>query len=176
MGRGEAPRPGATARRFRFTSARITSAGLAPRRTARFRIVPALLALALSLPAGALATACGNSRTTGAPSATATQATAPLPPSPSASARQPLSPTELCTTAVRYWARRILDGATPYGDYQSMGLSNRQYGILREVVDAAQTTKRAQGTRAAKALIDRQTRIRCTQQYRDGGPTEGPWQ
>ncbi|MFC8871694.1 hypothetical protein ACFUAC_29285 [Streptomyces sp. NPDC057148] len=150
----------------------------ASRRTGHFRIAPALLALALILPAGALATACGNSRTTGAPSATAPEATASLPPpaSPSASARRSLSPTELCTTAVRYWARRDLDGATPYGDYQSMGLSNRQYGILREVVDAAQAAKRARGSEAAQTLIDRQAQARCAEQYRDGGPADGPWQ
>ncbi|WCN00781.1 hypothetical protein [Streptomyces sp. M92] len=196
MGRGEAPRPGATARRFRFTSARTAPAGLGhrrrpsarlgpgrpvpprrtPRHTAHVRIAPALLALALTLPTGALATACGNHRTTGVPSAAATEA-APPPPTPaSASPRQALSPTELCTTAVRYWARRTLDGATPYGDYQSMGLSNRQYGILREVVDAARTAQRARGSGAAQTLIDRQAQARCTEQYRDGGPTDGPWQ
>ncbi|MFE0809776.1 hypothetical protein ACFW34_20150 [Streptomyces sp. NPDC058848] len=82
----------------------------------------------------------------------------------------------MCTTAVRYWARRTLDGATPYGDYQSMGLSNRQYGILREVVDAAQTARRVRGSGAAQTLIDRQARARCTEQYRDGGPADGPWQ
>ncbi|MFH8242464.1 hypothetical protein [Streptomyces sp. NPDC018321] len=203
MGRGEAPWPGATARRFRFasartTSTRITSAGRVPRRraparlapgrpvpprptsrrTGPFRIAPALLALALSLPTGALATACGNSRTTGTPSAVATEATTPLPASASASAsaRRSLSPTELCTTAVRYWARRALDGATPYGDYQSMGLSNRQYGILREVVDAAQAAKRDRGSGAAQTLIDRQAQAGCAEQYRDGVPADGPWQ
>ncbi len=78
--------------------------------------------------------------------------------------------------AVGYWAREMLDGGEPYGDYQSMGLSNRQYGILRQVVDAARTAKRARGARAADELIDRRTHRACAESYRDGGPSRGPWQ
>ncbi|MFE0848191.1 hypothetical protein [Streptomyces rochei] len=101
---------------------------------------------------------------------------APTPPaSASASPRRPLSPAELCTTAVRHWAREALDGATPYGDYQSMGLSDRQYGVLREVLADARAVRSEQGTRAARSLIDRQARDRCAEAYREGTPTRGPW-
>ncbi|MFI8444878.1 hypothetical protein ACIGKG_30010 [Streptomyces rochei] len=157
MGRGEAPWPGATARRF--------------------RLARALAALALTLPAGALATACGDSPADRRPSRAAGEA-APTPPasaSASASPRRPLSPAELCTTAVRHWAREALDGATPYGDYQSMGLSDRQYGVLREVLADARAVRSEQGTRAARSLIDRQARARCAEAYREGAPTRGPW-
>ncbi|GHA98386.1 hypothetical protein GCM10010330_60620 [Streptomyces tendae] len=79
-------------------------------------------------------------------------------------------------SAVGYWAREMLDGGEPYGDYQSMGLSNRQYDILREVVDEARAAKRKQGARAAGELIDRRVRQACADGYRDGGPSRGPWQ
>ncbi|MFA3874484.1 hypothetical protein ABS735_12455 [Streptomyces sp. MMCC 100] len=79
-------------------------------------------------------------------------------------------------SAVGYWAREMLDGGEPYGDYQSMGLSNRQYDILREVVDAARTLKRDQGAQEADELIGRQVRLACAEGYRDGGPSNGPWQ
>ncbi|WP_369178311.1 hypothetical protein [Streptomyces mutabilis] len=143
------------------------------RRGARDRIAPVLVALALTLPA----VACGNSPADRAASDSVTEATAPTSASAStsASARPALSPEELCTTAVRHWARELLDGATPYGDYQSMGLSNRQYDILREVVSAARTAERDRGPRAARMLIDHQARAGCADPYRGGGPTEGPW-
>ncbi|MGW4545753.1 hypothetical protein ACWEN4_05140 [Streptomyces violaceorubidus] len=78
--------------------------------------------------------------------------------------------------AVGYWAREMLDGGEPYGDYQSMGLSNRQYDVLREVVDAARARERDQGAPATKELIDRHVRRTCAGRYRDGGPSVGPWQ
>ncbi|WP_247693608.1 hypothetical protein [Streptomyces sp. RM99] len=155
MGRGETPWPGATARRL--------------------RLARALAALALTLPAGALATACGDSPADRRPSRAAGEAAPTPPPSASASPRRPLSPAELCTTAVRHWAREALDGATPYGDYQSMGLSDRQYGVLREVLADARAVRSEQGTRAARSLIDRQARARCAEAYREGAPTRGPW-
>ncbi|MFH9415535.1 hypothetical protein [Streptomyces rochei] len=156
MGRGETPWPGATARRF--------------------RLARALAALALTLPAaGALATACGDSPADRRPSRAAGEAAPTPPPSASASPRRPLSPAELCTTAVRHWAREALDGATPYGDYQSMGLSDRQYGVLREVLADARAVRSDHGTRAARSLIDRQARDRCAEAYREGTPTRGPW-
>ncbi|WP_409350890.1 hypothetical protein [Streptomyces pactum] len=126
--------------------------------------------LALTLPTAALVTACGNSGTGEAGSGAATGADA------SASARRTPSDTELCTSAVGYWAREMLDGREPYGDYQSMGLSNRQYDILREVVDTARVTEREQGARTAEELTDRRIREACAGQYRDGGPSDGPWQ
>ncbi|MFE0799153.1 hypothetical protein [Streptomyces sp. NPDC058812] len=156
MGRGEAPWPGAAARRFRFA--------------------PGLLALALTLPSVALAVGCGNSGAERPGSGDTARATASASASASASAQGSLSGEELCASAVGYWAHEILAGSTPYGDYQSMGLSNPQYDILREVVDAAQATKRDQGPRAAGELIDRQVRDACADHYRDGAPSDGPWQ
>ncbi len=135
------------------------------------------MALALSLPTAA----CGNSRADGPASGTTTEATASASApasasaSASASAQPTLSPQELCTTAVRHWARELLDGVTPYGDYQSMGLSNRQYDILREVANAARAAERDQGARAARTLIDQQAHAKCADAYRGGGSTEGPW-
>lgn len=154
MGRGKAPWPGAAARRFGFARG--------------------LLALALTLPTAALAVGCGNSGAERPGSDDTARPTASAPAS--ASAQGSLSPEELCTSAVGYWAREILAGSTPYGDYQSMGLSNAQYDILREVVDAAQATKRDQGPRAAETLIDRQVRASCADRYRAGAPSDGPWQ
>lgn len=63
-----------------------------------------------------------------------------------------------------------------YGDYQSMGLSNAQYEILREVVDAARAEERRRGAQAANALIERRAGQECAQLYRTGSPAEGPWQ
>ncbi|WP_133910174.1 hypothetical protein [Streptomyces sp. NBC_00582] len=106
------------------------------------------------------AAACGDTaRSGGTPSA-----------SPSTT-----SPEELCTRVVAHWSREVLDSHT-YGDYQSMGLSNGQYDILRSVVDAARAEKKRQGADAADALIDREARAGCADWYRSGGPGEGPWQ
>ncbi|MGC9438613.1 hypothetical protein [Streptomyces sp. WG5] len=165
MGRGEAPWPGAAARRFRCTPAR-----LAPGRHRPARLVPALVALALTLTTAALTTACANSSTaeTGSGAATGT-ATA-------VADRRTPSPAELCTSAVGHWAREMLHGGEPYGDYQSMGLSGRQYDILREVMAAARATERDRGMRAAEELTGHRVRAACGEQYRDGGPSDGPWQ
>lgn len=76
---------------------------------------------------------------------------------------------------VTHWSREVLAG-TAYGDYQSMGLSNGQYEILREAVAAARPVEMRQGTRAAHEVIDRQVRADCAERYRGGGPSEGPWQ
>ncbi|MFI8945869.1 hypothetical protein ACIGO6_05050 [Streptomyces sp. NPDC053750] len=176
MGRGEAPWPGAAVRGLRSTPVRGTRGRAGPTGTARCergRVPPAWLALALTLPSLALA-ACGNLGADRAGPGAATRSTAPA--SVSASARPPLAGAELCTSAVGYWARRILDGGTLYGDYQSMGLSNRQYDILREVVAAARPTQREHGDRATEELTVRRVRETCAERYRDGGPSEGPWQ
>ncbi|OMI90035.1 hypothetical protein ACGH52_10520 [Streptomyces sp. BBFR25] len=129
---------------------------------------------ALTLLAAVVVVGCGNSGDGpgGSPGA-ARGASVSSPPSPSP---RPLSGAELCVSAVGYWAREMLDGGEPYGDYQSMGLSNRQYDILREVVDAARARERDQGAPAADESIDRQVRRACAERYRDGGPSVGPWQ
>lgn len=119
--------------------------------------------LALLLAAG-LCTGCGPAGT-GAPGED-TSAT------PSASAT---SPEDLCTRVVSHWSRKVLDSDT-YGDYQTMGLSNGQYDILRDVVDAARATKKRQGAAAADAVIVRRARAGCRSWYRSGGPSNGPWQ
>ncbi|WP_330345570.1 hypothetical protein OHA09_26555 [Streptomyces longwoodensis] len=126
------------------------------------RLGAALLAGAL---AGVLATGCG------APAATGADDTHTTPP-PAAS---PAPTEDLCTRVVAHWSREVLDGTT-YGDYQSMGLSNGQYEILRDVVDEARAEKGRAGAAAADALIDRRAREGCVAWYRSGGPGEGPWQ
>jgi hypothetical protein len=125
------------------------------------------LGLGLALLAGVLATGCDGSGTpadgSGRPGGTSR--------SVSASAT---SDAELCATIVAHWSRQVLDSGT-YGDYQSMGLSNGQYEILRDVVDAARTAKRRQGAEAAGELIDRRARAACADRYRAGTPSGGPW-
>ncbi|MEU1176105.1 hypothetical protein ABZ464_00400 [Streptomyces sp. NPDC005820] len=101
-------------------------------------------------------------------------ATPSASPSPSVSPST-TSPEELCTRVVAHWSREVLDSHT-YGDYQSMGLSNGQYDILRSVVDAARAEKKRQGADVADALIEREARAGCTDRYRSGGPGGGPWQ
>ncbi|GKQ38156.1 hypothetical protein [Streptomyces sp. A012304] len=134
----------------------------------------------LALLAVALTTGCGSFGTTdthgGGRAGTGTtppaSATAPTSTTPSASATPP---EVLCTRIVTHWSRKVLDGTT-YGDYQSMGLSNGQYDILRAVVDAARAEKKRRGADAADQLIDRQARQGCADWYRSGGPGEGAWQ
>ncbi|MFH0176706.1 hypothetical protein ACIA6D_05180 [Streptomyces cacaoi] len=136
--------------------------GGAPRAGAAGRLLGPVLPAALLT--GLLATGCGASGSAGA------SGTPSSPPPPSTTA-----PEELCTRIVAHWSRQVLDSAT-YGDYQSMGLSNGQYEILRTVVDAARAAKKHQGADAADELIDREAAEGCADRYRSGGPTEGPWQ
>lgn len=117
----------------------------------------------------ATATGCGGASGDGN---TARTPSSPRSPSPSSSSA---SPEELCTRIVAHWSREVLDGTT-YGDYQSMGLSNGQFDILRTVVDAARAAEKTQGADAADELIDREAREGCVDRYRSGGPDEGPWQ
>lgn len=123
--------------------------------------------LGLVLLTGALATGCGESGPRGGTADT--RAASGAPSSPPAT-----PPEDLCARIVAHWSREVLDSDT-YGDYQSMGLSNGQYEILMEVVDAARAEKRRSGGQAARELIDRDARERCTERYRDGNPTGGPW-
>lgn len=85
------------------------------------------------------------------------------------------SAADLCTRLVVHWSRKVLDGST-YGDYQSMGLSNGEYEILRDVVKAARAVRGRQGDSSAEELIGRQARAACVERYRHGAPTESPWQ
>ncbi|MFI9616216.1 hypothetical protein ACIHCM_31795 [Streptomyces sp. NPDC052023] len=131
-------------------------------------------ALGLALLAGALLTGCAGPAPGTAGPATAT-ATAPAPePASTSPSPHATPPAEVCARIITYWSREVLDGGT-YGDYQAMGLSNGQYEILRDVVDAARAVQRRQGLPAADKLIARQAHERCIERYRDGGPTSGPW-
>ncbi|MFF9276338.1 hypothetical protein [Streptomyces griseosporeus] len=126
------------------------------------RRLTASLAVVLAAVCAACGTAAdGSQAATGSPPATASAS--------------PESPEALCTRVVAHWSREVLDGDT-YGDYQSMGLSNGQYEILRSVVDAARAAKKHQGAAAAEELIDRRAHEGCVAWYRSGGPGEGPWQ
>ncbi|MDQ1039328.1 hypothetical protein QFZ75_005744 [Streptomyces sp. V3I8] len=131
-------------------------------------------ALGLALLSGVLAggiTGCGGS---GAPGGAA-GASWPDSDGPASSpAATATPPGDVCARLVAYWSRKALDDGT-YGDYQSMGLSNRQYEILTDVVEAARTERGRKGAEAAERLIDRTARERCAERYRDGNPSEGPW-
>ncbi|MFF3347885.1 hypothetical protein [Streptomyces sp. NPDC002779] len=135
-------------------------------RRAESALRPALLTPLLTalLAAGAI-TGCADT-------GSRTPADGPAGTSPSP---RTTPPEELCTRLVAHWSREVLDGDT-YGDYQSMGLSNGQYEVLRDVVDAARAEKARRGERAADALIDRRAHEGCVRWYRNGGPSNGPWQ
>ncbi|MEU6588757.1 hypothetical protein ABZ923_05920 [Streptomyces sp. NPDC046881] len=133
------------------------------------------LVLGLAVPAVLSATGCAGP--SGSPHSPA--AATPGPGSAAASPRtpapaRPTSDAELCARLITHWAHEVLDGDS-YGDYQSMGLSHGQYEILRDVVDAARTLKHRQGAAAADQLIGRQARAACTERYRHGTPSGGPW-
>jgi hypothetical protein len=123
-------------------------------------------ALGLALLAAVSAAGCGDSDAQGEAPRTRTSANSP---SPSAT-----PPAQLCTQIIGYWARRSLTGDT-YGDYQSMGLSDGQYEILRKAVDAARAERERTDTKTAERLIDRRAGELCEERYRNGEPSGGPW-
>jgi hypothetical protein len=123
--------------------------------------------LGLALLTAGLAAGCGGQ--SGARDTSAGSRASANSPSPSAT-----PPAQLCTRIVGYWSRRALTGDT-YGDYQSMGLSDGQYEILRKVVDAARAERGHTDAQAADRLIDRRARELCEERYRNGEPTGGPW-
>lgn len=123
-------------------------------------------ALGLALLAVGLAAGCGQRSTQDAVSGTRTSIDSPTPAA--------TSPAQLCTQIIGYWSRRTLTGDT-YGDYQSMGISNGQYDILRKVVDVARTERKRADARATARLIDRRASELCEERYRNGEPTGGPW-
>ncbi|MFD3732340.1 hypothetical protein [Streptomyces sp. NPDC058632] len=122
--------------------------------------LPAVL-VAVLLTAG-----CGPSARTGTP--------APSPPASPSPSPPATAPEDVCVRIVAHWAREVLDGTT-YGDYQSMGLSNGQYDILRDAVDAARPVRERRGAAAAHDVIARHVRKACAERYRTGGPDEGAW-
>ncbi|MGW5865458.1 hypothetical protein ACWFRJ_25140 [Streptomyces sp. NPDC055239] len=106
------------------------------------------------------ATGCGSSPSTDSPT-----------PSPATT-----SPEDLCTALITKWGRQIYDsGKETYGDYQSMGLSNGQYMILRDTLDLARAERERQGADAGRKLIAREAHERCEKRYRHGEPSGGPW-
>ncbi|MFE1309583.1 hypothetical protein [Streptomyces sp. NPDC058755] len=121
----------------------------------------------LALPALLWTTSCGGADGAGGPGHSASGS--------AAASAAPASDAELCARIVAHWSRKVLGSGT-YGDYQSMGLSNAQYEILRDVVNAARAAERRQGATAADELIDRQARSACAERYRHGTPSGGPWQ
>ncbi|MFG2118657.1 hypothetical protein [Streptomyces sp. NPDC048710] len=132
------------------------------------------LVLSLALPALLWTTSCGGTGGAG-PGAGGAGAPGHSARGSAAASASPASDTQLCARIVAYWSRKVLDSGT-YGDYQSMGLSNAQYEILRGVVDAARAAERRQGAAAADELIDRRARSACAERYRHGAPSGGPWQ
>lgn len=85
-------------------------------------------------------------------------------------------PQDLCTALITKWGRQIYDsGKETYGDYQSMGLSNGQYMILRETLDLARAERGRHGADAGRELIAREARERCEERYLHGEPSDGPW-
>ncbi|MGW6057503.1 hypothetical protein [Streptomyces sp. NPDC055189] len=85
-------------------------------------------------------------------------------------------PEDLCTTLITKWGRQIYDaGKETYGDYQSMGLSNGQYMILRDTLDLARAERERHGADAGRKLLTREARERCEKRYRHGEPSGGPW-
>ncbi|MFE4668639.1 hypothetical protein ACFRI7_23330 [Streptomyces sp. NPDC056716] len=119
-------------------------------------------AITLTLLTATLLTGCATPAPT--PGVTSTPETTPAP----------TPPADLCARLISHWSRELLTTDT-YGDYQSMGLSNGQYAILMDVVDAARAELERQGRAAAEALLDRLADERCAARYRDGNPTSGPW-
>ncbi|MGW7083038.1 hypothetical protein ACWGH2_06005 [Streptomyces sp. NPDC054871] len=125
------------------------------------------LAFAPLLAALLAATGCGDSPPD---DAAATRSKAPGP-SPATT-----SPEDLCTALITKWGRQIYDsGKETYGDYQSMGLSNGQYMILRDTLDLARAERKRHGADAGRKLMTREARERCEERYRHGEPSGGPW-
>ncbi|WP_405612020.1 hypothetical protein [Streptomyces sp. NBC_00076] len=135
--------------------------------------------LGLALLTGGLLTGCGDSSAPDGAPGEAPSGMAGVPGGATTGTRSPTpettSPQDLCTRIVTYWSRRQLKDDT-YGDYQSMGLSNGQYEILMDAVDAARAEWKRGDTKAAERSIDRTARTGCEKWYRNGGPGKGPWQ
>lgn len=143
------------------------------RKPLRALILAALLATTLT------ATGCGDSddasNTPGASGASGASEASGKETSNSPSPHT-TSPEDLCTILITKWGRQLYDsGKDTYGDYQSMGLSNGQYMILRDVLDAARAERRRHGAAAGRQLMARQAREKCDKRYESGAPTDGPW-
>ncbi|MEU0930066.1 hypothetical protein [Streptomyces malaysiensis] len=81
---------------------------------------------------------------------------------PSSPAPRTPSPVRMCADLISYWAEQDLAGSRWAGlDWEQKGLSNEQYEIYDEIVQAARTERRRHGAPAAKALIKRLAERRC---------------
>ncbi|MFC5146525.1 MULTISPECIES: hypothetical protein [Streptomyces] len=84
-------------------------------------------------------------------------AAGPAPRSPT-----PDSPVQLCTKLISYWAEQDLIGSKWAGlDWEQKGLSNEQFALYDDIVQAARGEQRRHGTAAALELARRQARQRC---------------
>nr|WSX52427.1 hypothetical protein OG409_27940 [Streptomyces sp. NBC_00974] len=162
--------------------------GPAPRRASAAAATTALLTAALLGCGPGPDTGSGAPATPGQPAA-AQPGRPPGDPSGSfdgaagaaaSPAPEPTPPQRLCSDLVTHWAGVILDaGDGPdavHLDYQSMGLSGGQNEILLAALAAARAEGRAAGPAAARELTAREAGRLCTERYRSGVPTGGPWQ
>lgn len=88
-------------------------------------------------------------------------------------AAKPSSPADICTRLVTYWALETLKGSAQSGiDWEQKGLSNEQYALHEKVVAAARIEQKRHGAAAARKLMRRQIRERCTAQHGATGSSE----
>ncbi|MFE2183991.1 hypothetical protein [Streptomyces sp. NPDC059455] len=83
-------------------------------------------------------------------------------PAPHGPTPQATSPVRLCADLISYWAEQDLAGSQWAGlDWEQKGLSNEQYEIYDDIVQAARAERKRHGTPAAKELIKRLAERRC---------------
>ncbi|MGW4076449.1 hypothetical protein ACWELB_23590 [Streptomyces asiaticus] len=83
-------------------------------------------------------------------------------PAPHGPAPRATSPVRLCADLISYWAEQDLADSQWAGlDWEQKGLSNQQYEIYDDIVQAARAERKRHGTPAAKALIKRLAERRC---------------
>ncbi|MGV9853098.1 hypothetical protein ACWDWU_30660 [Streptomyces sp. NPDC003442] len=98
-----------------------------------------------------------GSHSPGDPRSAPASTPAPRDPTPQAT-----SPVRLCADLISYWAEQDLAGSQWAGlDWEQKGLSNEQYEIYDDIVQAARAERKRHGTPAAKALIKRLAERRC---------------
>ncbi|NEW75654.1 hypothetical protein [Streptomyces rhizosphaericus] len=103
----------------------------------------------------------GDSRDSGHSRNAPASTPAPHDPTPRAAPRA-TSPVRLCADLVSYWAEQDLADSQWAGlDWEQKGLSNQQYEIYDDIVQAARAERKRHGTPAAKALIKRLAERRC---------------
>ncbi|MFF7020451.1 hypothetical protein ACFY97_05470 [Streptomyces klenkii] len=102
-------------------------------------------------------TACASLLTATLLSGCGGSAAGPAPQSP-----EPASPVQLCTKLISYWAEQDLTGGKWAGlDWEQKGLSNEQYELYSDIVQAARAEQRQHGTDAALTWLRRRSAERC---------------